>query len=141
MVYAFWKGVNSLKDFGMIHSAALLYSMMLCIFGGMYGEVPSHNFPQFMYVYSVYATMPIAIMARLWGEKPFSTEYVRTRGWLSKLLQALAIIHMVVFVFYVYHWWVAYTDVLPGYPDWYPYVEDLATAVWNVVIKVMPKSA
>src|SRR5690606_38098725 len=111
------------------------YSLMICLFGGIYGEVPSPNFPQFLYVYSVYATMPIAIIARLWGEKPFSSEYLKTRGFLSKLLQVLVIIHMIVFVLYTYHWWVAYTDVLPGYPDWYPYVEKFVISIWNLIPK------
>jgi hypothetical protein len=125
MVVGFLFGwAKSFRTFGLIHATALAYSMVLCLGTGLYGdEMTALNPLQFFICYSLYATFPVAIITRLWSEKPFSRGIVNNKGLGEKLLQLNIAVHMIFFVAFCYHWLVIHSPFMYGLPDWYPWVE------------------
>jgi len=122
LAFAFLFGkAGSYRSLAFIHSSALLYSMVLCLATGLEGAT---NPIQFVICYSLYATYPIAIMTRLWNERPFSKRVVNNKGFLQKALQGFLALHLFFFIMFCYHWLVIHTPFAQGLPDWYPLFDE-----------------
>lgn len=94
--------------------------MILCLATGL---VDSTNPLQFTICYSLYATYPIAIIVRLWDEKPFTRATVNGKGFIQKVFQFFLALHLIFFILFCYHWLVMHTPFMKGLPDWYPFVD------------------
>jgi hypothetical protein len=127
MLYAFVFGRKNFRAFGLIHASALLYSMFLCLGCGLYGEIPASDKLQFTIIYSLYATFPIAIIARLWPEVKniFSKEAVAKKNIYQVLLQWLVTVHTIFFLMWCYHWLTVNYEPMKDYQSWMPHAKVL----------------
>ncbi|KAL0487170.1 5 TM domain-containing transmembrane protein [Acrasis kona] len=142
MIYAFVTGKRNFRAFGLIHCTALFYSMFLCLGTGLYGELPAANKLQFTIVYSIYATFPIVIFARLWPEIPnvFAKDAVNKKNIYQIFIQWLVGAHFILFVAYVYHWLTVEWEPFKQYPSWMPYAE-IAIEKSNHILREVFSSA
>ncbi|KAL9645985.1 hypothetical protein ABK040_000438 [Willaertia magna] len=126
MASAFIFGWKSFRAFGIIHATSLLYSLILCLGVGLFGEPGYEAVDKFQFVtaYSLYLTFPFVIIGRLWRESPnaFSLSYVKSKPISQHLLQAFCLVHIVFFVSFFYHWIIVNDpELLPWLPE-YPIV-------------------
>jgi magnesium-transporting ATPase (P-type) len=111
MLLAFYHGKSNWRAFGIIHASALLYSAFPCIGLGLFGEIPATNKLQFVLIYGLYATFPVAILARLWpnDRNLFSQKVVDNKNFLHRFIELFTVLHTVVFFatvgFWLYEHW------------------------------------
>jgi len=89
---AFYVGNNNIRLPAIIVSSFTFYSLILCIGSSLFGDEPSKvsaNPEIFFFIYVPYMLFPMIVVARLWGEKPFSQKLNATLDFTLKAMCAL----------------------------------------------------
>jgi len=89
---AFYVGNNNIRLPAIIVSSFTFYSLILCIGSSLFGDEPSKvsaNPEIFFFIYVPYMLFPMIVVARLWGEKPFSRKLNASLDFTLKAMCAL----------------------------------------------------
>ncbi len=72
LAWAFWRGLDAVRGPAIAWAVAIVYSLVVHLWMELFGELPAPRPGLMLLVYLPYLVLPIAVLIRLRGPRPFT---------------------------------------------------------------------